>query len=119
MMKSYKTIDEYIANFPPEVQEKLQQMRQTIAAAAPEAKEKISYGIPTFTLNGNLVHFGGYPTHIGFYPGPAGVSEFKEKLSAYETSKGTIKFPLDKPLPLDLVREITLVCVVRNTKDKS
>lgn len=115
MMKEYKTIDEYIANFSPDVQEKLQQMRRTISEAAPEAKEKISYGIPTFTLHGNLVHFGGYPAHVGLYPGPAGVEEFKDKLQGYKTTKGTIQFPLDKPLPLDLIREITLACVKRNT----
>jgi uncharacterized protein YdhG (YjbR/CyaY superfamily) len=114
MMKSYETIDEYIANFSPGIQEKLQQMRRTIAEAAPEAKEKISYGIPTFTLHGNLVHFGGYDTHIGFYPGPVAIAEFKDRLVSYDTAKGTIKFPLDKPLPLDLIRDITLVCIERN-----
>lgn len=117
-MKDYKTIDEYIANFSPEMQVKLQQVRKTIAAAAPEAKEKISYGIPTFMLRGNLVHFGGYDTHIGFYPGPAGVEEFKDKLNDYKTAKGTIQLPLDQPLPLDLIRDITLVCVERNTAKK-
>lgn len=119
MMDKYTTVDEYIAAFPAEVQAKLRQMRQAIAAAAPEAKEKIAYGIPTFTLHGNLVHFGGANTHIGFYPGAAGVSQFAEQLKNYRTSKGTIRFPLDKPLPLDLVRQIVAFRVVQNSHQDS
>ncbi len=100
------SIDAYIAGFPKEVQEKLQQMRATIKKAAPKAEEAIKYGIPTFVQNGNLVHFGGYKNHIGFYPTPNGLEEFKKELSVYESSKGTAKFPLDKPLPLGLITKI-------------
>ena len=113
-MKQYKDVDEYITTFPKDVQAKLQQIRKTIASAAPEAKEKIAYGIPTFTFHGNLIHFGGYPTHFGLYPGSAGVAEFKDRLKGYETSKGTIRFPIDKPLPLDLIHDITVFCTMRN-----
>ena len=101
-----KTIDQYIAGFPPDVQEILQKVRATIRKAAPEAEEAIKYGIPTFTLKGNLVHFGAYKKHIGFYPAPTGLEEFKEELSAYEGSKGTVRFPLDKPIPFDLISKI-------------
>jgi uncharacterized protein YdhG (YjbR/CyaY superfamily) len=118
MMKQYKTIDEYIASFPEETQAKLRQMREAIAAEAPEASEKISYGIPTFALHGNLVHFAAYDTHIGFYPGAAGVADFSNELKAYETAKGTIRFPLDKPVPLDLVRRITAYRVIQNSAKK-
>jgi len=115
MMKQYKTVDEYIASFSEPIQAKLREMRKAIAAEAPKAGEKISYGIPTFTLNGNLVHYGGYDTHIGFYPGAAGVAEFAKELKSYETSKGTVRFPMDKPLPLELVRKITAFRVIQNS----
>lgn len=118
MMKQYKTVDEYIGSFPEAIQEKLRQMREAITAEAPEAGEKISYGIPTFTFHGNLVHYAAYDTHIGFYPGAAGVAEFTDELKDYETSKGTVRFPLDKPLPLDLVRKITAFRVMQNTPKK-
>src|ERR1051325_11156782 len=101
-----KTIDAYIANFPKDVQQILQKMRATIKKAAPDAKETIKYGIPTFTLNGNLVHFGGYKEHIGFYPAPAGIAEFKNDLAPYVAGKGTIKFPLDQPIPFALITRI-------------
>jgi uncharacterized protein YdhG (YjbR/CyaY superfamily) len=101
------SIDEHISQFPPETQHLLQQVRETIKAAAPEAVETISYGIPTFQFHGNLVHFAGYARHIGFYPGASGIREFNEELSAYKTSKGTIQFPLDNPMPFDLIRRIT------------
>ena len=114
MIKVYKTTDEYIASFPDDAQTKLREMRRTITAAAPEAKEKIAYGIPTFTFHGNLVHFGGAKDHIGFYPGAAGVAEFAKQLKDYSTSKGTIRFPLDKPLPLDLVQKIVKFRVAQN-----
>jgi uncharacterized protein YdhG (YjbR/CyaY superfamily) len=91
MSVKYETIDQYIANFPPEIQAVLQEVRKTIKKAAPEASEKISYGIPTFFLKGNLVHFGGFKTHIGFYPGPGAIVQFKDELSAYEQSKGAIR----------------------------
>lgn len=115
-MKNFNTIDTYIESQPENIQVLLKQMRKTIQKAAPEAQETISYGIPTFKLNGNLVHFGGFKTHIGFYPGPRGIEAFKEKLSAYEGSKGTVKFPVDKPLPLELVAEIVKFRVEENQK---
>jgi uncharacterized protein YdhG (YjbR/CyaY superfamily) len=101
-----KDIDEYIAGFPKDVQEILQKIRTTIREAAPDAKEAIKYQIPTFTLNGNLVHFAAFKNHIGFYPTPNGIEEFKDELSAYEGAKGSVQFPLDKPIPLDLISRI-------------
>ncbi len=101
-----KTIDEYIAGFPREVREILQKIRATIRKAAPRAEEKISYQIPTFTLHGNLIHFAAYQHHIGLYPAPRGVAQFKEELSAYEGGKGTLQLPLDKPIPLRLITKI-------------
>lgn len=112
----FKTVDEYISTFPKEVQEILQKIRKTIHESAPEAKEKISYQIPTFVLSGNLVHFAAYQTHIGFYPGAAGVAAFSNELSAYKTSKGTIQFPLDKPIPYEVIKKITIFRVKENTK---
>jgi uncharacterized protein YdhG (YjbR/CyaY superfamily) len=109
-----KNIDEYIADFPKDVQKLLQQLRSTIKKAAPKAEEKIAYGIPTFTLHGNLVHFGGYKTHIGFYPAPSGLEAFKKELGQYLTGKGTAQFPLDKPLPLDLITEIVKFRAMKN-----
>ena len=111
---SYNTIDEYIALFPDEIQSKLIKIRETIKAAAPEAGEKISYQMPTFTLKGNLVHFAAFKNHIGFYPTPSGTEEFKKELSAYDGSKGTVRFPLDKPIPYDLIHKITLFRVKEN-----
>ncbi len=113
-MKTYKTVDEYIASYPKHIQNLLQIMRQTIHETAPEAGEKISYGIPTFTFHGNLVHYAGYQTHIGFYPGSAPIEEFAKNLKSYQTSKGTVHFPLDKPPPLDLVRNMTKSAIKRN-----
>jgi len=109
-----KSIDEYIAGFPLEVQEILEKVRATIRRAAPDAEEAVKYGIPTFTLQGNLVHFGAYQKHIGFYPTPTGLEEFKEKLSAYEGSKGTVRFPLDQPIPFDLITRIVEFRVKEN-----
>ena len=109
-----KNIDEYIADFPKDVQKLLQQLRSTIKKAAPKAEEKIAYGIPTFTLNGNLVHFGAYKTHIGFYPAPSGLEAFEKELAPYVTGKGTAQFPLDKPLPLDLITQIVNFRVMKN-----
>ena len=102
----FTSIDEYIAAFPVDVQERLRQMRAVIREAAPEAKEKISYQMPTFFLHGNLVHFAAFKNHIGFYPAPRGIEAFKDELAAYEGAKGSVQFPLDQPLPLDLVRRI-------------
>ncbi len=101
-----KTIDDYIAGFPSDVQVLLEQVRTTIGKAAPDAEETISYQIPTFTLNGNLVHFAAFKNHIGFYPGPTGIKEFAEALSSYKGAKGSVQFPLDKPLPLGLITRI-------------
>ena len=115
-MKSYTTIDEYISTFPKPVQEVLEKMRQTIRSAAPDATEAIAYGIPTFKLNGNLVHFGGFKEHIGFYPAPRGIEAFKKELAPYSGSKGTIRFPLAKPLPYELVKKIVRFRVEENLK---
>jgi len=104
----FTSIDEYIASFPADVQERLRQMRAAICEAAPEAQEKISYQMPTFFLQGNLVHFAAFKNHIGFYPAPRGIEAFKDELAAYEGAKGSVQFPLDQPLPLDLVRRIVL-----------
>lgn len=102
----YASIDAYIADYPPGIQEKLEAMRRTIRGAAPEAKEIISYQMPTFYLNGNLVHFAAFKQHIGFYPAPSGIEAFREELAAYKGAKGSVQFPLDQPLPLELVRRI-------------
>ncbi len=105
-MRSIADIESYIGEFPGEVQTQLQKLRYAIQIAAPLAEEKISYGIPTFTYHGNLVHFGAYPNHIGFYPGASAVEAFKDDISAFKTSKGTIHFKLNGPLPLALVADI-------------
>lgn len=100
-------IDAYIAAFPPDVQERLTAIRNLVREEVPRATERICMRIPTFDLDGKwFVHYGGFPKHIGFYPQPDGVAAFKDKLTGYKTSKGTIQFPLSKPLPLDLIREI-------------
>ena len=105
--EGYTTIDEYIAAFPKDVQTLLETIRQVIKSSAPGAKERISYGIPTFDFNGkHLVHFAAYKNHIGFYPTSSGVAEFKKDLSQYEISKGTIRFTLDEPIPFDLIKKI-------------
>ena len=109
------TIDEYIAAFPKNIQTLLEQMRATIWKAAPEAKEAISYGIPTFKLNGNLVHFAAFKNHIGFYPTPSGIEEFEKELSVYKQGKGSVQFPLDKPLPLALITRIVKYRTKKNT----
>jgi uncharacterized protein YdhG (YjbR/CyaY superfamily) len=100
------TIDAYIAAFPAEVQKKLKELRKVIKEAAPEAEEKISYQMPTFTQNGNLVHFAAFKNHIGFYPAPSGIEKYQDELARYKTSKGAIQFPLGEDIPFDLVREI-------------
>ncbi len=103
-----KTIDEYIVGFPEDVQAILQAIRQTIKAAAPQAEEAISYQMPTFKLKGNLVHFAAFKNHIGFYPVPSGIEQFKEELAVSKQGKGSVQFPLDKPMPFDLIRRIVL-----------
>src|SRR5271157_4747174 len=111
-----KTIDEYIANCPKEVQTKLKDLRATIKASAPYATEKISYQIPTFYLEGNLVHFGALKNHIGFYPTPSGVQAFVKETAKYASTKGAIQFSLDEPLPLKLVSKIVKFRVKENLK---
>lgn len=114
--KTPKTIDEYIAGFPKDVQALLQNIRKTIRTTAPDAEEKISYQMPTFFLNGNLVHFAAFKNHIGFYPAPTGIDEFQEELSAYAGGRGSARFPLDKPIPYDLIRRIVRFRVKENVK---
>ena len=101
-----ENIDEYIAGFPKDVQAILAKIRETIRKAAPDAEEAMKYQIPTFTLQGNMVHFGAYKNHIGFYPTPTGIEKFKKELSAYEGAKGSVQFPLDKPIPYGLISTI-------------
>jgi len=108
------SIDEHIAKFPKDVQEILEKIRATIKKAAPNAQETINYGIPTFTLEGNLVHFAGFKSHIGFYPTPSGIENFKDELSKYEGAKGSVKFPLDKPIPYTLISKIVKFRVKEN-----
>ncbi len=114
----YKSIDDYISGFPVEVQDLLQQVRLKIKELAPRAEETISYGIPTFKLNGNLVHFAAFKNHIGLYPTPSGLEEFEKELSPYKQGKGSVQFPLDKPLPLDLIGKIVAYRVRKNTEKK-
>ena len=111
---SVKKIDDYIAAFPKDTQTVLKKMRATIRKAAPKAEETINYQIPTFTLQGNLVHFAAFKNHIGFYPTPSGIEKFKEELSAYEGAKGSVKFPLDKPMPYALITKIVKFRVKEN-----
>lgn len=113
-MLTAKDIDSFIADFPKETQKLLQQVRETIQKAAPEAQETINYGIPTFKLNGNLVHFSGYKHHIGFYPGAAGIKAFEKEISKYKNAKGSVQFPLDQPIPFDLITRITKFRVQQN-----
>ena len=110
------TIDEYIAGFPPDVQAILQKIRTTIHTAAPQAAETINYQMPTFTLHGNLVHFAAFKNHIGFYPTPSGIENFEAELAAYKGAKGSVQFPLDEPLPLDLVTRIVKFRMAENLK---
>jgi uncharacterized protein YdhG (YjbR/CyaY superfamily) len=116
-MESFKglnSIDEYIAKFPSDIQILLNQMRVTIRNAAPDASEKISYQMPTFFLKGNLVHFAALKNHIGFYPAPSAIIAFRKELTRYISSKGAVQFPLDEPLPLDLVTKMVTFRVKEN-----
>lgn len=117
-MKKYTNVNEYIAAFPKDVQEKLETLRKTIQKAAPEATEKIGYGIPTFVFHGNLVHFAAFKDHYSFFPASSGINEFKKELAPYITGKGTISFPLDKPFPLPLITKIVKFRVGENLKKK-
>jgi uncharacterized protein YdhG (YjbR/CyaY superfamily) len=112
----YKTIDEYIAQYPANVQERLQQIRKTIREAAPEAAEKISWAMPTFYQKGNLVHFAAFKKHIGFFPGADGIEAFKDQFikNNYSYSKGGVQLPLDQPLPVELISEIVRFRVAQN-----
>lgn len=110
------TIDDYIEAFPEDVQKKLRQLRETIQAAAPEATEKISYQMPTFYLNGNLVYFAAFKNHIGFYPTPSAMEQFKDRLSVYKQGKGSVQFPMKEPLPLNLITEMVHARILENQK---
>jgi uncharacterized protein YdhG (YjbR/CyaY superfamily) len=111
---TYNSIDEYIATFPEDVQSKLKKIREVIRAAAPDAQERISYQMPTFAMEGNLVHFAAHSNHIGFYPTPSGIEKFKKELSVYQGAKGSVQFPLDRPIPYDLIGEIVKYRVKEN-----
>ena len=108
------TIDEYIADFTSNVQTHLEKVRAAVRKAAPDAEEAIKYSMPTFVLNGNLIHFAGWTNHVGLYPGSKPIEVFKDELAKYEISKGTVRFPLDKPIPYALIGRITKYCVKRN-----
>jgi uncharacterized protein YdhG (YjbR/CyaY superfamily) len=110
----FHSIDEYIATFPPEIQALLESVRATIHAAAPEAEEKISYQMPTFVLNGNLVHFAAFKQHIGLYPAPSGIGAFQQELAPYKGAKGSVRFPISQPLPLELISAIVRFRVAEN-----
>ncbi|MFJ7511824.1 iron chaperone [Peribacillus simplex] len=113
---TFHSIDEYIIQFPEEVQEILKTLRKVIKDAAPDAEEKISYQMPTFVLFGNLVHFAAYKKHIGFYPTPSAISAFGSALSEYKCSKGAVQFPLNKPIPYELITDIVIFRVEENKK---
>ena len=105
-MAAPKTIDEYIAGFPDEVQVILRKIRTTIRKAAPIAEESIKYGVPTYVQNGNLVHFAAFRNHIGFYPTPSAIEKFRKELSRWKSAKGSVQFPLDEPMPYALITKI-------------
>ena len=113
---SSELINDYILKFPPEIQEILNTLRKVIKESAPDAKEKISYQMPTFELHGNLVHFAAFKNHIGFYPAPSGIEAFKQDLSEYKGAKGSVQFPIDKPLPYPLISRIVKFRVAENIK---
>lgn len=115
-VKHYESIDEYIVQFSPGIQEILKKLRKVIREAAPDAEEKISYQMPAFALHGNLVYFAVGKNHIGFYPTPSGISAFKQELSEYKGAKGSVQFPIDKPLPYDLISKMVKFRVDENIK---
>ncbi|MFA5311818.1 MAG: DUF1801 domain-containing protein [Methanomassiliicoccales archaeon] len=117
-MKDYENIDEYIAQFPEEVRAILEKIRKIIRDLAPDATEAISYGIPTFKLNGNLIHFAAYEHHIGFYPGADAMEMFSKDLSKYKRSKGTVQFPIDGPIPYEVIETIVKHKVEESHKKK-
>ncbi len=116
--RRYVSIDEYIAGFPENIRSKLEELRQVIRQSAPQAEEVIAYGIPTFRFKGNLVHFAAFKDHISFFPTPSAIEAFKEELKQYKQSKGTIQFPLDKPIPFDLIKRIVKFRVDQNQSRK-
>ncbi len=112
----FKDIDSYIATFPADVQEQLEQVRNAIQSSAPKAEEVISYNMPAFKYHGMLVYFAGYKQHIGFYPTASGIAAFKDELSKYKNAKGSVQFPLDKPMPLALIKKMVKFRVKENTE---
>lgn len=112
----YQSIDEYIQSFPEPIQKKLYELRTAIKEEAPQAQEKISWQMPTFYLNGNLVHFAAHAKHIGFYPGPSGIDAFKSQFSKYKHAKGSVRFPSEEPLPIELIKRIVKFRVAENLK---
>jgi uncharacterized protein YdhG (YjbR/CyaY superfamily) len=117
--KQFNTMDEYISTFPKDIQQILREIRETIHKAAPKAEEAISYQIPTFKQNGNLVHFAAWKNHIGFYPTPSGTKEFEKELSKYHRAKGSVQFPLDEPMPLRLITKIVKFRLKQNEAKRS
>lgn len=117
-MKEFSDIDSYIADSPDEVKTILEKIRETIHQAAPNAKEAIKYGMPTFVLNGNLVHFAAFKNHIGFYPAPSGIDAFIKELEVYRTGKGTIQFPIGKPIPFDLITKVVKFRIEENLRKR-
>lgn len=115
---SSNEVDNYIKDYPQEIQKLLEQVRAVIRNAAPQADETISYAIPTFVFHGNLVHFAAFKNHIGFYPGPSGIEHFKDELSVYKGAKGSVQFPIDQPMPLELIEKIVKFRVQQN-KEKA
>lgn len=113
--QNFQTIDEYIKTFPRDIQKILNEVKRTIKTAAPEAEEAISYQIPTFKMNGNLVHFAAFKNHIGFYPGSKAIKDFQKDLAKYKSSKGAVQFPIDKPMPLSLIQKIVKHRVKENS----
>ncbi|HNF28274.1 MAG TPA: DUF1801 domain-containing protein [Leptospiraceae bacterium] len=117
--QSIESVDSYVQSSPPEIQKKLRQLRSMIRAAAPEAVEKISYRMPTFFLNGNLVYFAAFKNHIGFYPGSKAIEKFSKELASYEGSKGTVRFPFDSPIPAALIKKIVRYRVKENLEKEA
>jgi uncharacterized protein YdhG (YjbR/CyaY superfamily) len=113
---TFTSIDEYILQFSPEIQEKLKTIRKVIKESAPEAQEKISYQMPAFVLHGNLVYFAAFKNHIGFYPTSSGIAAFKQELSEYKGAKGSVQFPHNKPIPYELIRKMVTFRVEENSK---
>lgn len=114
MNDSAETIDEYIGEFPKEVQKILEQIRESVRKAAPQSVEAIKYGIPTFVSGGNLVHFGAFKNHIGFYPAPTGIKKFEKELSVFKQGKGSVQFPINEPMPLELIKKIVEFRISQN-----